>query len=315
MTLREERKISDMRFIFLCQLLLLASVAQAQIKSTNEATLGFTDNANYEDGGRDSDFFLRFSTSNSYKSGEQLFGLRLSYSDFFKEHQNDHFSFRISDRWSPSNNGWSFVGALLGRQYTSEGPGYTETAFNNWGLDLSAEKSKAIASRTDLTFGPTLRGRYYSGAASRSDHTLSGAADLTHELNSRLALIFSTELGVLTSSDSNFSRMMFDLSAAADFQVSSELQWYSEIGLSYSGFSDRSVAEQTIVSNRRGTFRTITTVENEAYDFFYLTTELKKAYSENVEGKVSFNHTSQSSRSGFQNFAVNEFLMSGILTF
>ncbi|MCM2281665.1 MAG: hypothetical protein NDI61_07445 [Bdellovibrionaceae bacterium] len=297
-------------------LLLYPTLGQAQLRSRNEASLGMTDNANLEQTEEDSDFFLSLSSSNTYKEQKHLFGLRLGYVDYMNENINDAFSWRLSDRWQNSTHSWAFTGALLGQKFTSSEPGITESAFDFIGWDFNAEREHDLNPRSKLNFGPGLSGRYYTGALTRSDHTLYGFIGIEHEATSRLLFGGRAELGFLGSSESEFSRRYLDLSANASVDLNSGWIWYNEVGLRQSYFTDRTASNDTIVGRLRGSRSAIgQRTDMERYSYVYLYTDATRKLAEDIDGGVSFRHSSQTSRSGFQDYSANELLAHASLTF
>jgi hypothetical protein len=289
----------------------------AQFRSKNEAGLGYTDNANLESSQEDSDLFMRISSLNNYRSGAHLLGLKLGLVDYFNENSNDAFSWRMSDRWKDHVvTPWSFYGALSGQQFLADESGLTETSFNYVGWDFSMDRAHSLNRKTELTFGPGLSGRYYtSHIAERSDHTVFGFAEIEHEFSDRLTFGGRTEIGWLVSSDENYSRTYFELSGNSGFALNRDWKWNSEIGFKRSHFTNRTASTETIVSARRGSVRTRTLTEMEAYTYGYLYTEFIRKLAQNLDLGLSLQHISQTSRSGFQDYSVDELLARLILSF
>ncbi len=295
-----------MRIILSITFLFLAGLTQAQANYSADVGTSFTDNANLESQNKHSDLVLSATAQATGRADENDFGLRLNYRDYAKENTNDNFSWRIYDHWKPEQNSWSYIGALIGRQYVNGSPGLTDTSFSNVGGELKAEQSTDVIDIGELTYGPGVRGRYYSGSASRSDHQAFGFIDFERQQSLKLQIGASSEVGYLQSSDTLYSQFDFELSGNIQYSIESDLSWYTEIFTGKNMFTNRTVDIVTIAStNRKGT-RTNTSKEYELFTTFGFTSEIIKKFNSDLEGRLGFTTTNQNSKSGSQDYAVNE---------
>jgi hypothetical protein len=283
-------------------------------RSMNEAGLGFTDNANLEDSQRDSDMFYRLSTINSYQTDAHLLGVRLAFTDYFRENRNDLLSLRLSDRWSPGGK-WSYYGALAFQDYVGGEPGTTEASFDNFGVDFSMERKITLNSKTEIRFGPGGTARFYSASAHRSDFSAFGYGEIDYEVSEKVLIGGRAETGLLLSTDSDFSRFYLELVGSCDYDFAESWSVAGELGIKDSAFTSRSISTETIVSRNRGFASRSQGPSNEAYSYFYLYSELLKEFKPDLRGGLSLRTSSQSSRSGYQNFSAAELFARLIFTF
>ncbi|MEK7355944.1 MAG: hypothetical protein AAB250_05815, partial [Bdellovibrionota bacterium] len=227
----------------------LASIAAAQTSSRNTADLGVTSNANLTKENPTSDTYVRLTTSNTLVRGDDNFGLRLGYVDYFSESSNDLFSLRLSDRRTSSN--WSYTGALFTNIYTGGSPGTTDNAFTNVGLEAKGERSRPWSGAA-LEYGGGYRLRVFPDLDGRNDHAAFALATLDREMTSKLALGATSEFGVLLSSLSEYSRIYFDLGGTVDYQLPDSWTLTGDLLLSQSYFLNRTVTTSTAVGRSRG---------------------------------------------------------------
>jgi hypothetical protein len=298
-----------MRTFILISILLFSSISMAQLRSANEFGLGLTDNANLEDADRDSDFFVKASTTNSYGMESHQLGVRLSYLGYLHQSTNDVFSWRLSDQFKlDSAPKWSFYGALVGQDYVAGEPGTTETSFDNVGWDFFAERQYAMNSKLELSYGPGANARYYTALSNRSDYTFFGYIDFEYEHSSILFLGARAELGFLISSDTDFSRNYIELSGDADYGFAETWNLTGEVGLRQSTFPGRTLSEGTIVTSKRGSrLRAGADAEYESHSYLYVYTEvLKDLRGSEWKSGLSLRLANQNSRSGYQNYSTTE---------
>jgi hypothetical protein len=282
-----------------------SSAGVAQFRSSNEAGLGFTDNANLENTQRDSDVFLKLSTANSYKTGEHQLGLRMAYMSYLNQKINDLFSWKISERFHKETSAWSLFGTLLGNDYVSGDPGTTESSFDNIGFEFIAERLKDLSARTSMKFGPGAYSRFYTW---RSDHTLLGFFEIEFTANSDFIVSGRSELGFTNSSDGHFRKSYFEIGGDADYRFKDDLSLYGDLTLRQTNFPGRSLSDQTTVTTRRGrTARIGAENDYESQGYSQLFVELLKNLNSDLDGAVSIRLINQNSKSGYEDYSVTEF--------
>ena len=305
-----------MRLLIMTCILLACEAGAAQIRSINEAGIGFTDNANLEESQRDSDFFFRASTTNSHDAGSHKLGLRLSYVGYTNQTVNNLFSWRISDRFAPNPAGWEFYGALLGQDYVAGDPGTTESSFDNIGWEFTASKPHSLNPHASLKFGPGASGRYYTSLSNRSDHRVFGYAEFDFESSTKTYFGARSELGFQVSSDHDYSQTYLELSGDIDYRFSDRWSFYNELGIRQTGFPGRNLSDQTIVNRQRGRQASLTPDSQiESHGLIYLYSEVMKDIRDDIQGGLSLRYSAQTSRSGNQNFTLTELYGRIIFTF
>lgn len=220
-------------------------------KSKNTFGLGVTNNANLSKDEKVSDTFMKLTSSNTTKRDSHFFGVRLGYTDYIKEHENDAFSFRLSDTVTKANN-WKYGGALLGQIYTANSPGTTDESFTNIGGDLGIGRDVDLRKDLLAEFGTGYRLRYYPSFSGRNDHAGFINGSLDFDATKKLTVGGLAEMGVLFSSLPDYSRTYVDLGVSIDYELPARWDLLADLAVSQSYFTSRTLSTSTTVTQRRG---------------------------------------------------------------
>lgn len=308
-----------MRFIFTATvfaiLILQQTAARAELRSRDEAGLGFTNNANLEKDNTDSDLFLKLSSLNTLPSGDHEFGLRLGYLGYSKESVNDVLLWKLSDRYDLGWKDWKLFGAFGGQNYPRGNPGTTDVSFDNLTFELSGERAITLGERTELIVNPGTQVTYFTSFDGRTDYAFFMAASLDHELTRRLALGAHGELGSVGSTLAEYSKLYWEIGGSVDYALSRDWSLSGDLALRQSYFLSRTVSTQTVVTNKRGIRTTSTLNENEAYNHVLLAGEAMKRWNAVVRTGIGLNLASQASKSTYQDYTVAELLARALIIF
>jgi hypothetical protein len=306
-----------MRIIFLTILFLYTLDASAEIRSRNELGIGMTDNANLESTDRDSDMIMKVATVNYLDHGPYTFGLRLGFLNYNTQDTNDVFSWRLSASGDLRSalKGWKAYVGVYGNHYPQGAPGTTDTSFDNVGFDVSADRVQQLTSKVDMTFGPGYQFRRYTQFDNRTDHTFFGFADFDFLVTPLFSAGAHSEIGLMFSSLSEYSRSYFEFGGNTVYNLSRSWDWLCDLTVRYSGFFHRTISQNVVTTNRRGIRATSTKEEQETYSNLSLSTEFDYKVSSSATLAFSLNHITQDAKSGTQNYSATEIMARGILTF
>lgn len=305
-----------MRFIAAVLLGLLASPhisSAADFNSRNEFDLGATSNAYLTKDLPKSDMFAYVSTSNYLKTDSNEFGLRLSYTGYFNEKPNDVITLRAGDEYT--SGAWSYSGAIIGQRYPSGSPASTDVSFDSIGAEVRADSARDIGDQTEIDFGGGYRFRDYTGFSNRLDNTAFGSLVLQHTVNPKLTLSATGDAEANISTQSDYSRLYFNVGAVADYKLSSDWTSTTELALSTSQYLSRTVSTIVVTSNRKGVKTTATGNQNESTSAIFLSTGALKKEGESFRWGAEVNTTSQVSRSGAQDYSVFTLLGKAVIVF
>lgn len=266
-----------------------------------------TDNALLTNTHKESDFFLSLGTRNSFKTDDNVFGLRLGYKDYSKENSNDVLSWGLSDRlkcWSDK----TCQVELRGQEYVYGEPMTTDNSFSNYGAAFSVEKNYAFSARTTLDLTTAYEARdYYS--LNRLDHILSENAVYGYELNPATYLEATGEIGLNLSSESAFSSYYILASGLIEYQLTSQWDLTGELGFKQTNFLSRDLTTETQITRKNGQVVSKVDTAKERYSTVFLTVEANRTLSSDMSAGFSLQNYSQKSRSGYQDY--NETVLLG----
>ncbi len=291
------------------------SWAQAQWNFRPQLGLGFTDNANYEDTDRDSDLFWWLRSSNTFVSGNSRWSLWLNYRSYTKQNQNNVLSYRLGDTMGMGNRSlgdldWDL--AFGGQQYTQDAPGTTETSFNNNYLETSILKNWHITSDLEMAIEPLYQLKVFSQLDGRTDHTflLNTALDWKFALEQSLNPF--AEIGFVSSNQSAYSKNYLEFGTDWHYSSQFDLSYILHFVSRYSSYPNRKVSDTTVVSNKRGALRNLSQSGIESQSLIQILGSVVKMVGK-TEFKASTGLTSQTSRSGYENFSEVEVLASALV--
>lgn len=293
--------------IFTSYILCWTPAVQAAWTSRNRVEAGMTDNALWTDINRENDFFLGLgTTSSTTKQGHNL-GFRLSYQDYGKVNENDALSWGLFDKIACVNSSTHCAIQLKGQQYVYQEPQTTDSSFSNYGLATSIENSRSLPSdlSLDLTGGYEFK-NYHS--QNRSDHIVNGEASLGYEVTPRLYLEATGDLGLNLSSASEFSYTYLELIFFAEYSLTNEWSASGGLSLKQSSFLSRDLSTETLVTRRSGKTVLLTDITKESYSTVGLTLEATKTLSLVHSLGIRLQTYNQKSRSGYQDYNVNELI-------
>lgn len=281
------------------------SIAHAETTSRNSVEMGMTNNAYLTKTNPTSDTYLRLSTSNGLTRANDRFGLRASFTEYFKANENDLFSLRLSDR--RTGGSWNYTGALFTNIYTAGAPGTTDNAFTNVGGEFAVDRDKSWGSAS-LNYGGGYRLRYFTDLDGRNDHTIFGMATFDKEVTAKLSLGAYTETGLLVSSLSEYSRLYFDIGGTLDYLLPADWTLSGDVMISQSYFLNRTVTTQTQVGRNRGVGVSGTRSSAETYSSFYLSAEGMRQQTAAFQWGGGIYMTNQASASGSLDYSVVDIL-------
>lgn len=289
--------------------------AEARFRSRNEVGFRSTSNANYDSTDTNSDFYYQLTSSNSFFTDHHHFGVRLSYSDYLTQHENDVAKWKLSDWCSPEGSAWSYYVALSGQQYTNEAPGSTDNSFNNVGTELGAERSYEMSEKTEWTLFPGYQFKTYSNAGGRTDHKIYTTAGIQHELNNKTKLGGRTEIGWQVSNQDDYNNLYLVVGGDHEYAFGSGWSWLGDLSLQRTLFTRRYINQATTSSIRRGQRVTSTVQSRETYSSVDLSAFVKKQISAVTQANAGLAFSNQSSASGLQDYSVMEIRANWLLIF
>jgi hypothetical protein len=301
--------LKQLLVFFVC--LPTAAAADWYIKPS--AGVGFTNNANYEDGGEDSDFFLFLKNSATYSRDDRAWSAWLSYRAYMEEKQNDAFMWRLGTD-SPKRLGrekfdlnWGFGG----QHYTGENPGTTEENFDYLYGEVYLGKDMPKKSDLETRFEGGYNVKNFTRFGGRWDHTLFATGLLDWDLNPRQTLSPYAELGLVFSNDSLYRKNYLEFGLNWRNEFRKDLHALLDFSTRFSTFPNRPVNAVTTVSRRRGVTRYESRTENETHSYVQLKGSLVKIWKE-IELTGSLLVTNQSSKSGYEEYM--EFSLLGFVS-
>lgn len=291
-----------------------AFASAGEFRSRNEFDLGTTDNAYLTKDARKSDTFMLAGTSNYWQRDAHELQLRLSYKDYFVENPNDVFGWKVGDRFKSGD--WSFTGALLGQQYTAGSPGTTDNSYDNIGLDFRAEREEDWgADLTAIQAGGFRVRDYTSFGGGRIDNNPFAGFVLERKIGESLHLSGVSEAGIVLSNLPDYSRLYYELSGLVDYDLGARWSWTGDLTIGQSYFLNRTISTPIDRLNRRGIRVAGSATSREAYSDIFLSTGAVRRQSGNFRWGGEVSSSSQSSRSGWQDYSALTFMGQGILIF
>lgn len=305
----------SLRYVIFC-LLLIPATLRADWYAKPSAGVGFTNNANFEDGGEDSDFYLFLRNSATFSRGDSAWSVWLSYRSYLEETQNDAFTWRLGTDY-PQRLGrerFDLNWGLGGQHYTGENPGTTEENFDYlYGeVYLGKDLSRTADLETRLETGYNVRN--FTRFGGRWDHTLFATGLMDWSVSPQRTLSPYAELGIVVSNDSLYRKNYLEFGLNWRDQVRKDLHYLLGISTRFSTFPDRSVSQTTAVSKRRGVTRYESRRENETHSYVQLKGSVVKIWKE-IEFTGSLLVTNQSSKSGYEEYMEFDLLGFVIKTF
>lgn len=283
----------------------MCSGAWAQLSYRPQAGLGFTNNANYEDTDKNSDFFWWVRSSNTYTRGISSWNLWLNYRGYFKEHQNDVLSYRLGDTLSlksPVLGEFEWDLGVGGQKYSEGSPGTTESSFDNVYFETSLLKTWMLRSDLDFNVEPLYQYKYYPQFDGRSDHMLSSTFSMDWNFASTQSLNPFFGFAVISSNQKLYSRNEIELGTDWKISPRSDLKWILHFLSRFSSFPNRKISEATVVSDKRGRARLVSQDEIETQSLVQIQGSLvKMVESVELRGSVALNR--QSSKSGYEDYS------------
>jgi hypothetical protein len=284
---------------------LICQSANAVVSFRPQVGLGFTDNANYEDSSKDSDFFWWVRSSNTYVRQNSSWNLWLSYRGYWKEHQNDVLNYRLSDSLSLRNSvlgefDWD-IGAG-GQKYSEGSPGTTENSFDNIYLETSLLKTWGLRSNLDFNLEPLYQYKYYPQFGGRADHSLISNFSFDWNFHPIQSLNPFAELGLVFSNQSLYSRNYLEFGSDWKVLPRPDLKYILHFSSRFTSFPSRKISESTVISDKKGRSRTQSQDETEAQSLIQIQASLVKMIEKaELKGSVAFNN--QSSNSGYESYS------------
>ena len=296
------------RDIVFCFIILAGLSARAADWSSRDGVdFGVTSNANLTKDNPVADEYVRLTSSNSMKAGSHFLGFRLSYADYFKESQNDSLSLKLSDSYQTTTP-WKVNAAIVSRIYTQTNPGTTDTSFTNVGFDVSGSRPFHLIRGLHQEFEAGYRFRDYTSIEGRNDHNFFGAISIDKELSEKLDLGASTEIGLLASSISDYSRAYIEIAGSVDYQLPESWNWSSELSLAENSYTSRTISTQTVVNQQRGRRVVGTSAALESYLLLTASTEVMRKESQSFRWGFSLSGMNESSASGSLDFTTADLM-------
>jgi hypothetical protein len=289
------------------------ATAASDFSSALRAGLGFTSNASLSSVDADADALWLISGRGTWRATEaHLWALSVGYTDYFTASANDVLSVAASGSWLPDpRKTLKLTGTLSLQEYPGGAPANTDVSFNSRGMAMGFEDTVPLRftrSGDSLTYQGGYQLKWYDGV-DRTDHTLSVAGFWERPFSGDRTLEAGLELGMVPSSDPDYSRGYLELSAVYEGPLNR--QWKILPMLSYraTGFTNRLTTTSTLVTRRRGS-RAVSSTEDvkESYGTLHLSAEGVYTLSPSTRLSLTPAVISQSSRSGTQDYSAVELL-------
>lgn len=285
-------------------LIFTSCLAWSQWNIKPQVGAGLTDNANYDENDKKSDFFWWLGGFGYYETPEAQWSTYLNFRDYLSEDHNDRLSYRVS-RTHTVQYPWSgkldWQWALGGQQYSGKSPAETEDSFNHIYVDTSLAKQYSVRSNFLLSYGPGAQIKSFTDFDGRLDFSLYGELNADWEFRSDQSLHPFAELGFVISNESEYSNTFIDLGADWIYEPHPKWRYLAGATLRQTYYMDRSISEAIAITNRKGKVISSTQSEDEAHTLFQLqgsATYLMKR--EELKSTIILGH--QNSRSGALDF-------------
>jgi hypothetical protein len=290
--------------------------ANAELTARALAGLGFTNNANFEEVDKDSDFYYLLRGSGTYITDPLTYAASLSFRGFMEESQQSVFNYHFQT-FLPvtiaSDPKWELDFGIGGQNYTKEAPGTTEESFDNYFLEAGLTKALTFGG-ADLSLEPGYELKSYPGFSGRIDHTLSFEALVDWAFAKGQTLEPFIELGFVRSNQELYTRTYFELGSDWGHFYRSDLKGELSFMTRFSTYPNRTVSDQTVVSNKRGRIQSGMSDSNESQTFTQVGYAIAKIR-DRSEYKAGINASSQDSKSGTANYSELGFLISAQIVF
>jgi hypothetical protein len=290
--------------------------AKAELTARALAGLGFTNNANFEEVDKDSDFYYLLRGSGTYIANPLTYAASLSYRGFMDETQQNVFNYHFQT-FIPitiaSDPEWDLDVGIGGQNYTKEAPGTTEESFDNVFLETGLTKAMEVEG-ADLSLEPRYELKSFPGFAGRIDHTLSFGALVDWAMRTGQTLEPFVELGFVRSNQELYTRTYFELGTDWGHFYRSDLKGELSFMTRFSTYPNRTVSDQTVVANKRGRIISGNQDSKESQTFTQIGYSVAKIKGSS-EFKAGINASSQDSKSGTADYSELGFLVSAQIVF
>jgi hypothetical protein len=300
-----------MQCLLIIFLILFFHPAFSAVSFRAQAGIGFTDNANYEESEKDTDFFGWTRLSSSYLSDHSTWNLWLNYKGFLKEHQNDVLSYRLGHTLETNTRSFGSFDwdlAVGGQKYSQGNPGTTETSFDQTYLETSVEKIWSLRKDLEMSWEPLYQYKFFPQFDGRVDQTILSHFGADWSFQSIQSLAPFLEIGWVASNQSIYTKNYLEI--GTDWRISERPDLRYSLGFlsRYSSFPNRKISDVTVVSTKNGRFRTLSQDGNETQSLVQFQGSLVKIVNE-LEWKSSLVWSKQYSNSGFESYS--EFQLTG----
>ncbi len=290
--------------------------AKADLTTRALAGLGFTNNANFEETSKDSDFFYLVRGSGTYLADPMTYAASLSFRGFLEETHQNVFNYHFQTYFPvtiASDRNWDLDVGVGGQNYTKEAPGTTEESFDNVFLETGLTKALEVEG-ADLSLEPRYELKSYPGFDGRVDHTLSFGALVDWAIANGQTLEPFIELGFVRSNQDIYTRTYFELGTDWGHFYHSDLKGELSFMTRFSTYPNRTVSDQTVVADRRGRIRSVGGDSQESQTFTQLGYSIARIRG-STELKAGINASSNDSKSETADYSELGFLVSAQIVF
>lgn len=294
-----QKKIFCLLALFFC------AAAHADFVSLDEAGLGYSDNPYFTSTDVKPDFFFRVRSRNTWTLSDHKTLFDATYTGFFKETPNDVFNWRVADERNLRlfNLPWQLNTAFFGNHYIHNSPGTTDDGFSNIGAEADFQRKWQVRPNLLLTYGPGLELDDYIDISRRTDTLISMQGNLDYTRSKRLDIYGASQLDMVLSTDSDFSKTFLELDGGCSYAWSPVWTWYNDVTLRETEFFSRTVSRPTILTTRRGETINSTSTAYESYTTWYWATEVRRDLSKEVYSSLRLTASNQNSTSGLLDYS------------
>lgn len=278
--------------------------SSASYSARPQLGVGFTNNANYEDGNENSDFFLMLRNSLTYNTENESAGnLWLGYKSYLKEKQNDAFVWRLGGDYpfTVKQTESTFIFGLGGQHFIGENPASTEETLDNFYGEMATEHSLKIRSEVNARIEPGFQIKTFPRLSGRTDSEFYVRTVLDWAVSPFKTISAFSELGLVFCNDSLYRKNFLEF--GIDWRNQAQKELVINLGLltKFSTFPNRTVNQSTYIAKKRGATRILSRDEIEFHSNLQFRASIVKIWrGYELTGSLTLN--SQNSKSGNENY-------------